>query len=227
MLVGNHMRTGVGNNSHTVALIQSDAADGATAFADTSRGGESHVVSGYGGIAHSSTVHKLGASSIYFNSGKWLDMLDSVDWMFGDGDWTMEAWLYSGTVLAHLFGQTDDPVTDWSVAMQRTTSNRVYGITSANGTSLLLSSADGLPVFTWTHIMNQRCGNMMTTYIDGAPGTPKDLTGIAVHDSAQVFPIGRRVGGARQYVGYLSEIKVTKGVAMYPEAGFTPPNRMN
>ena len=229
MLVGQHMRPGVGNNSHAVLLVQSDVADLDTTFTDTSRGGALHTVNGRGGIAHSTTQSQFAGSSIRFQAARWIDIADSVDFTLGGADWTIEGWMRADVVASQtLMGQADFPNTDVAERILFAASGRIYGVASLNGTVMIVAAgaAGVVGATAWTHMMLQRRGDVLSSYSNGLLTASAAIVG-SVHDSSLSLYLGRYSAGAQQFTGYMEEVRITTGLARYPEAGFTPPNRMN
>ncbi len=229
MLIGNHMRVGIGNDSHAVLLIQSDTTNGSIVFADTSRGGSTHAIVRGGAIAHSTTRQKFGASSIRFQAGRFLIAADHADWEMGDGDWMIECWArFDGGGWYTLFGQRDDPLTDFSWYFQN--HNRVLrGYTSPDGTTphQATSVPNAIPVATWTHLVAQRRNDVLEAFIDGVRCPTDRVVAYVTHNSALGVFFGRTSSGTHELAGYLEEIKITKGLARYPSSGFSSSNRMN
>jgi len=233
MLVGNHMRGGVGNNSHAVLLVQSDVADLDTTFTDSSRGGSLHTVTGAGGIEHKTTVGSplpsANGSAIRFQAGRYLSLLHSVDWALGSADFTLECWIHhDATAAAGIFGQTDVPVTDHGIQLGMSASDRVEGLATPTGAApYTVTCAGRVPVTTWAHLVYQRTGNVLNCYLDGVLGGGAPAFVGAIHDSSLPLYLGTYDGGVQQLLGYLVEMKITTGLARYPASGFTPPNRMD
>ena len=231
MLIGNNMRTGVGNSSHTVALIQSDTTNLSTTFTDTSRGGTTHTVNRGGVCTHSTARQVFGTTSIATGSGAWLYLSNNADLDTGLGDFTYETWLYRNNNLAqNIMSQlTASPLSDMSMIISADAYNRILGYTSPDGTALDYSkTANGSVVAgRWYHVVFQRNGNICRTYLDGFPSADFENIAYSVHASSEDFYIGRFLDGTQPLRGYLDEIRITKGLAAYPKSGFTVPNRMS
>lgn len=130
------------------------------------------------------------------------------------GDWTFEAWIY----LSSANGDTYPPILkDTAGAV---TALYLNGSTNANK-NLYCGTALGPTFLTtnaWHHVAGVRSGTQITAYIDGVPGTPStnDITFAAT----PTWVIGSD-GASRYFNGYISNIRITKGQALYTGT-FTP-----
>lgn len=228
MLIPGTYDNGIGNDSHAVLLIQSDTGDGDGNFVDASRGGSTHVISGHGGALHTTMEHKFGASSIYVTATRWQDTPDSADWTVCPGDWTVEAWvrMMDGSPNSVIIGQRISAGSDSSWALV-TSSRRVHAGKTSNGSSWSWAiTPANIQDHVWHHMVGQCRNGVLSAYLDGVRG-PTTLGVSSIHESSLALTSGRTTDGARPLEGYLDEIRITKGLARYPLAGFTPPARMN
>ncbi len=101
--------TAVGNDGDTLFLLEPDATNCATTFTDLSAAGV--TITGGGGITHSTTQNKFGATSIYFAGDDYLTIptRDAFDWGTG-GAFTVDAWVYCTSWNG--FGQGDGKLWD-------------------------------------------------------------------------------------------------------------------
>lgn len=170
----------------------------------------------------STSVKKFGTGSMYFDgTGDRLTMPANPDVDVSSGNFTVEAWVYptssSGikTVYANWFDGTSGGV--------------IFGINS--GTAALwwrpfdnaspMVTGSSVSNNTWTHIAVVRNGNTFTIYTNGVAGTPVSFSTNCV--AGEPFIVGAYARGASgEYIGYIDELRITKGVARYT-SNFTAP----
>ena len=98
-----------GNDANTLFLMEPDATNGATTFTDISAA--SATITGGGGLTHSTTQNKFGATSIYFAGNDYLTIPTRSDFDWGTGGaFTVDAWVFCTNWSG--FGQTDGKLWD-------------------------------------------------------------------------------------------------------------------
>jgi len=180
------------------------------------------------GTAQISTgIVKYGTGSILFQvAGNRLSMPTNQSQLaFGAGDFTVEAWVYrtfsgSGTIL---YGQSDNSTNAGSsyafFVSSSVTSNLYVGSTSYAATS------PNPALNQWAHVAYVRNGTSYKTYLNGTQvGSATLLAGATVNVGATTTgpTIGTTGGNTNTLVGYIDDLRVTKGIARYT-ANFTPP----
>jgi|10_taG_2_1085330.scaffolds.fasta_scaffold00266_19 hypothetical protein len=195
-------------------LIQSEDADGNTAFVDSSS--SSHAVTANGDIQHKTTQAKFGTSSIYFDGTEdYLGMANHADWDFGSDDFTIETWVnFAG------WESTGFNTLAWIGSVQldyKNTSNelRVYCYGSSTHSIIATWTAS---LNSWHHVAIVRNGTDLKLYLDGSQlGATTDI-GTATLNTPDDKPstIGGRstLGGVlsvdRFFNGYMEDIRITK-----------------
>ena len=77
---------------------------------------------------------------------------------------------------------------------------------------------------TWYHIATDRSGSSLRGYVDGVVIYTSDISTDVFHDStALAFIGGEAETAANTLVGWIDNVRITKGVARYAGA-FTPPS---
>ena len=179
------------------------------------------------GILRADRITGLGGAnaitgSVRFNGNQDdLQLAPSSDFNFGTGDYTIEAWVYptefgrsqmifavhnaDGTAAAGKFYfRSTNKFTYWSENAARITSSTTYTESK------------------WYHVALVNNSGTQTIYVDGtSQGTAAYSNGFGRDDF--VVHIGRNAANNNQSMnGYISNIRVTKGTALYTSA-FTPP----
>ena len=186
-------------------------------------GAMQNVLETVGDAKISTTQSKFGGSSIYFDgTGDWLSLPNTVSLQPGSGNFTIECWINTGysstTTTGCIISQynTASSSAEWILGIR---SGVVYiwlGNTNYTGTATVNNNA-------WRHIAWVRNGsatNNNSVYVDGVldrqftDTTNLTGNGVATYIGAGVF------GGP--YLGYIDDLRVTKGYARYT-ANFTPP----
>lgn len=195
-------------------LLHCDGASGSTAFLDSSLRTKVATVSGAQIVT---SQFKFGGASGEFTTGDYLTFLDSVDFGFGTGDFTIEYWMRPT-----LTGDSNNAILDFR--------------SSDAGIPLLIGSTtggavryyDGVSVRTggsmapnvWAHVSWTRISSVNAIRLDGV--TVSSYTATQDFGSSKPLCIGTNVvKTAERYNGLLDEIRITKGLGRYT-ADFTP-----
>jgi hypothetical protein len=171
-------------------------------------------------------VKKFGSASMHNEANEGIYTADSDDWDFGTGDFTWQCWvnwetLPSGGGEQVMISQRPDASNyqilrvvetsgTWAVQFYATASPSV----NCAKTGLTLSTG------TWYHIAAIGYGGVYNVYVDGVAGSAD--TGAATMPAITGdLHIGRKSNGA-SLLGYIDEVRIDKGVALWTGA-FTPP----
>jgi hypothetical protein len=154
----------------------------------------------------------IGGSGYFDGTGDYLSTASNAAFAFSSGTYTIEMWLYPNNVAAlqGLFTMGNFRF------FQNTT-----GLWFLNSSSSIINVATGLSVGQWFHVALVREGtgtNQTKLYLNGVLiGTGTDN---ATWTASTVYIASE---GAGSYLnGYLSNVRVLKGTALYT-AAFTPP----
>jgi hypothetical protein len=175
-------------------------------------------------LGNSQTIYdttKIGGSAYFNGSGDYLQTPSSAVFNLNAGDWTIEGWFY---------------LTVAPVANQRLfviDGGSVYGIyTKADGgiyyglfgsSEVTIAPAGTLSVFNqWKHIAFVKSGASTTIcYVNGV--SVGSTTSYSLPNSNSTFYIaGSTPFAANVYAGYISDVRVVKGTAVYTTT-FVPP----
>ena len=214
----------VSNNASTMeaSILDVSAQDGEDTTISWKGKGDADLTIG-GDVSVSTSVKPTGASSSYSFDGTG-DYLSFTNIDMGTGDFTYETWVYpteSGkdnpafiytSSLIHIAGLYD------------TTggANAIFGASSRPGSGNYVLYAPDISLNTWHHIAWVRSGSSFKIYVDGVD-QPLTNTGISISGAAtnNVSYIGTTLSN-EYFEGYLSNVRIIKGKAIYTEA-FTPP----
>lgn len=195
-------------------LLHCDGTDGSTTFTDHSPSPK--TVTAYGNAHVETDQSKFGGASAYFDGTN--DGLMLADLALGTDAFTIEMWVKTSSSVqyAQLIG--NEPGFTLLVNHASSTSGN-FALYVPGG--LLLTSVSGdWNDGAWHHIALVRLVNTFTLYTDGNANGTGTYTGSL---SGSNLWLGRNnVYTPRNLVGYLDDIRITKGVARYT-ANFTPP----
>jgi hypothetical protein len=158
----------------------------------------------------------LGGSGYFDGTGDYLTAPSDAALAVGS-TFTVEFWVYRtvGSTVQWLAGNNaGSGNTSWLIEIEA--NNTVYGGGWNSGTQ----TSSTVPVAAWTHIAMVCNSGSLKIYINGVQsGTA--ATSINFTTSATTY-IGQYSGGSRNLTGYISNLRVLKGTALYT-ADFTPP----
>jgi hypothetical protein len=148
-------------------------------------------------------------------SNTYLTTASDAAFAFGTGDFTMEAFVFATA------SQTDN----WIIGLANNCWLRIGSggalefYNNIASSSIIAGSA--MPTNQWVHVAAVRSGTTLTLYQNGvsvASGTVSSNFSTSV-----ACVIGNQVGFDRRWNGFISNVRVVKGTAVYTSA-FTPPN---
>jgi hypothetical protein len=138
---------------------------------------------------------------------------------FGTGDFTIEAWVYKAdsAVQRAIIDTRDNSSVG---ALFYTTTNNKLNL--FDGTSTWVSSTNTVPINQWAHVAAVRASGTTKLYINGIPeGSAADSRTYVTGSSG--LHIGRQFGSnTNDWLGYISDIRIIKGIAIYT-SNFLPP----
>ena len=163
----------------------------------------------------------IGGSGYFDGSGDYLSIADNAA-LDISGDFTIEMWLYVGSgnvnlsgVIGHRDQSTFNTGTDWVIRVQTTDGKIGFGY-SASGDYYDMGT---YRIGEWGHYAVSRSGSTVRTFKNGV--LVSTVTDSSSWSSTQAFYIGRNIAGY-DYVGYISNLRLVKGTAVYT-SNFTPP----
>lgn len=204
-------------------LMHFDGTNGSTTFTDSSS--NAFTVTGSGDAQISTTQSKFGSASAEFTGdGDSLEVGSESSFDFGSDDFTIECWVY-----------ISNPSDVNSIVSKRATnesqlafdflvlSNSTHLVVSTNGTSWAINGTGNKTISSnqWTHIALVRNGSSFKTYVDGEQAS-SFTNSSAIFDSSEPLRIGSAGVATQHTVGYIDELRIVKGTAVYT-ADFTPP----
>jgi hypothetical protein len=176
-----------------------------------------------------------GGSGYFDGTGDYLSIADNAAFDLAASDFTVETWVNFSSIPspsgASIFvAQWDGSgVTDlgWFFYLFNSAGTYQlflsYSTNGSNQTNLLVNLAAAPAIGSWNHVAFVRSGNNFLVFWNGTQvGTTQTLSA-TIFNSSRVISIAQLpTGFAYNLTGYLSNLRIVKGTAVYT-ANFTPP----
>jgi hypothetical protein len=179
-----------------------------------------------------SPFSQTGWSNYFDGSGDYLNTATNVSGFdFGTGDFTVECWVYHLALSSQcviFYGVPSSgslPASDFGWAIDTASSNTPRFFFYSGSTQVTVSAAQTMPINQWVHYAATRASGSLKFFINGTQ------SGSTVSSSASVntnTTFATRIGlygpygDDRYFNGYMSNLRVVKGTAVYT-SNFTPP----
>ena len=170
----------------------------------------------------STATTKFGASSLYLNGSSYLVASDTDGWSFGDGDFTIDFWLWvpahTGTSMLIINHKSDS---NWLGLDFELLGDGSLRFVIPNVSLLDYTS---FPVQQWVHVAVTRNGNDWRLFKNGSQVANASSSATYTNPNFQRYIGCSYYGGGAHYLytGYIDELRVSKGIARWT-APFTPP----
>lgn len=197
------------------------------------------AISGFIPFTPSSSYSTYG--STYFDgNGDYMSVANNTVLNCGTGDFTLECWFYddgSSTSYPSIFSSTDWTTGNPGISLRYNNTGLANKFSIAyyasnstppggSGTNELLRTTNTYPTKTWHHVAFVRSGSTFSLYVNGArDGT---TTSSGTYDWG-TNGNGSKIGGgnwdgANSYIkGYVSNLRLVKGTALYTGTTYTVP----
>jgi hypothetical protein len=211
------------------ALLHMDGTNGSTTFTDSSSA--ARAVTAVGNAQISTSQSKWGgAAGLFDGSGDYLTIASSTDFDFGTGAFTVEMWIRTtqatanATLLTREWGGS--PFTGGFTLQLNGATNRlnVYCADYNTGAPMLTASVGGHTDGNWHHVAWCRSGNDHRLFLDGI-SVASVTSSVSLATVTKNLTIGNDLtfgAGARAFNGYIDDLRITKGTALYTSAFAVP-----
>jgi hypothetical protein len=167
--------------------------------------------------AYSTSV--VGGSGYFDGTGDYLSAANNAAFDFGTGSFTIEAWIYTGTKVNYqsIIGSWDGSSEAWYFHTN-SSGTITYGIQ----TNVVYTGSAQVCDNAWHHVAIVRNGaSDLRLYVDGVlDNSQTNSTNIDTNAEVRIGSLSS--GATRFFTGYISNLRVVKGTAVYT-AAFTPP----
>lgn len=180
-----------------------------------------------------------GTFSPYIPDGYWSNYFDGSSTLtagaatpptalqLGSSDFTVEAWIYvtSTSTAQYIISNLNDGsgVMSWVFNVNGSTGAVTFGFgvdSNYLNNVIITSSSNAFTLNTWAHVAVTRSGSTFRLFGNGTQvGTATNAS--TIYSASQQFTIGAAYSGQYKITGYISNLRVVKGTALYTSA-FTP-----
>jgi hypothetical protein len=200
-------------------LLHGNGTNGSTTITDNSP--TPKTVTAVGNAQISTAQSKFGGASIAFDgTGDYLTVPASNDFEFSK-DLTCEAFIFLGSgylsATRTIFSQRPS-----GFSFRVSSTGQLYAFSASGGNGDAVTGTTVLSELTWYHVACTRTNGIFTIWLNGvSEGSGSAFLGTL--PSGNNLSIGRRPDNNSDFfLGYMDEVRITKGVARYT-ANFTPP----
>jgi len=178
-------------------------------------------------IATAPAITPLGTvNSISFAGSQYLTVTANAAFAYGTGSFTVECWVYITTALAagaFVGPWTGTAATSSWVFTQGspTATNLRFGVSDGT-TATFYQGGGGLSINTWIHVAAVRNGTTLTLYSNGTSVSTNAGISTNISVASQALQINGVAGATFLTTGYISNLRIVKGVAVYT-GNFTVP----
>ena len=205
-----------GNDSYTKLLVNFEF----DTFTDEST--SAHTLTN-SSVTRSTSVKKFGRGSGTFTGTNYVSAPSSSDFVFANGDFTLEAWVYRTSNSANVIMHRISNGASGGFALGVLTNGNVYVLigTQYNWEINTTSTGNGnVPLNTWTHVALVRSGNDFCVYVGGTQYSVA-TSSISIWDTGAPLEIGVYSDHTSGWIGNIDCVRISKGIARYTSA-FTP-----
>lgn len=220
---------------NTLLLLHADGASGSTNSIVSDQSSNSFTVSGSGAGQGSFSPFCQNGWSVAFNgTSDYLSVPASSAFAFGTGDFTIECWIWISTDIGtksieygldqsgKLLAVVGDYKTSTGLNFLLYVTNSTINFSHSGGT---VSKSASLGNDRWHHIAVTRSSSTLRMYVNGSKaGTDATVTtNITNNNSVIIGGNNNDLSSTWLFQGYISNLRVIKGSALYTGATYTVP----
>jgi hypothetical protein len=159
----------------------------------------------YSAATYGGSGYFNGSASDYLNVGS-----AATDY-FGSGDFTLEAWVYkTTTATGTVAGKWNGTGFGWNLY----TPSNAFAWVVAGGSSGMTGTIT-IPLFAWTHVVVSRSGSNWALFVNGVRDKTASTTTAPYNNTTQVLQIGIFESASAPFPGFISNLRIVKGTAVY------------
>ena len=166
-------------------------------------------------------------SNFFDGTGDYLNVPNNSALLFGSGDFTVEAWCNIAAMgaerwIAGFWSYTVPANQSWALYAENATTGYKFVIQGDLGAEdlAILSTSNTVVLNQWTHVAVTRSGSSWRMFINGVQSATGTYSG-TLASAPNVLGIGVVENAPASYSGYISNLRVVKGTAVYT-SNFTP-----
>jgi hypothetical protein len=174
-----------------------------------------------GNTKSSTTQSKYLTSSMYFDgTGDSITIGNNQGLHIGSGDFTIEMWFRAAAVNTNqtlMIRRSAQAARGFVMNINSSAANKlgfVAGDTNTSGWEVSFTSTSDLSADTWHHAAIVRSGNNFYLYLDGTQEATVSSSATIADDTSNLI-IANNDSGSGGFTGYISDLRITKGLARY------------
>jgi len=181
-----------------------------------------------GDVKSSTTQSKYLTSSMYFDGNSDYLMVPAEDsFELGSGDYTIECWvnISAAASVGGIFakGTPSTTANSWSLEFNSTNNYVSFWMHSASSSAYIITGSQNIKTSNWIHIAVTKSGNDTKMFVDGVQDGSTYTSAYTVAKGGNLYlGAGAYAPTTRTITGYISDFRITKGLARYT-SNFTPP----
>ena len=161
------------------------------------------------------------SGSLSFGGAAELRVATQTAFGFGTGDFTIESFINPTSFAGNVLFDFRSAASEFAIYLNlnATGNMRLY----VNGSYVITTTAT-VPTATWSHIAISRASGVTKLFINGAQ-SGVTYTDTNNYGTTKPLSIGSSYTSASHFVGYMSNIRVVKGTAVYTTSPFAVPTQ--
>ena len=205
----------------TSLLLHMDGTNASTSFVDS--GPNALAVTASGNAQISTAQSKFGGASAYFDgNGDQLTLPANSVFAFGTGDFTIEFWVYSTETVSSTRCMFDTRTSGSDSGGIFIRNNGTGGYLFGQASNTIASTGNTVRTpNAWGHLALVRSGTSMNLYFNGTSVASATNSNNFSTNNCRISGFVGATGSTEAFLGYIDELRVTKGVARYT-SNFTP-----
>jgi hypothetical protein len=193
-------------------LLHGTGANGGTTFTDS--GPLALPITRNGAITTSTAQSTINSSSIFSaGSGPYLSLAQNAAFVFGTGNFTIEFWAYPTGTGGVILQQ--DNVNAYGLFIRMLNNTITVLVGQGSGWSIITDGVIPYTANVWTNIIIQRVSGVFYIFKDSTLRVTNSSFTTFTLTGADRQNIMGGWGGAGGFSGYITEFRITKGIARY------------
>jgi len=180
---------------------------------------------------NNSSVISAGSSVLFNGSNQYLSIPNNAAFQLGTGDFTAECWTYATSMpqsfarllsVAGTYGGSNVGL-EINISTSAAPINSIeFTINGNNTTYFRISTNSAISINTWYHVAVTRLSGTIYCFLNGVLQTSSTSGASTNINGSGGATIAAAIGGGGYWPGYVSNVRILKGTALYT-ASFTAP----
>ena len=167
-----------------------------------------------------SNLQTLG-STFFDGNGDSFNVVANTNIAFGTGDFTVEAWVYPRSFPLNTYVVDTRPNASWSLSFNYQGTNGTNSQLAWSDSNNIYQTTTATPLNQWNHVAYTRSGTTGSLYLNGV--RVLTFTDTFNYTTSGTMWIGARHSNTMHWDGYMSNLRIVQGTAVYTGASYTVP----